>query len=169
MHRILTIGTGRTTERDFHNRILAILNDGYEPLTIVDIRRRDSRSRNRKWCYQGSDMLGKSLQSGILEERSLVYEIRHELSNPFGRDLMSYREAILDLSGMWEDVVFLADDILKGREHRTYCLLCSERRPFKPGKEAVEQKPNCHRIILADTLLEMLKRYNKEWEVFHYE
>ncbi len=150
MAKFWTIGIGLTTETDFMHRLFQLrLSVIPKQVQVIDIRRKDSRSRNGSWCYQ----------------RLLCKYKEPDLANHFGSrisDLYRYSDYL-----KWGDGELPAPEAALNRvlnyikkDDRAVVLVCSCGKAFKKNGMSW----NCHRVPLA---LELLKDLDDDWEVEH--
>ncbi len=164
--RFYTMGTGLTTKEAFIKRLRDIREmvkaDAMLPdrISLVDIRRKWSGSRNGKWCYW--EHLPSAFRLFNIEVDS-----RPVLSNTFGATQAALREYRDHLHSNGKIVGFLRVfpeySSIKARIERravTVILLCSERKAFKKNGKSW----NCHRVPLS---LELLEALGDTWEVEH--
>lgn len=163
MNQILTVGYGRDTKEGFQDR-LRLLNTS--PCVIVDVRKENSGSRNGKWACWDPEGMGATVG-----EIGVQYVSMPGLANKHGNTregLLRYEAELLPQGALCEPFNFLKYLIEKGGA--AYCLLCAERKPFRRGH--VIDRPNCHRVVLAERLLyELNLRSGSEvwWLATHLE
>ena len=157
-YELLTIGYGRDTKEGFQDRLGCFLNPGN--VIVMDVRRLDCKSRNGRWAWWGACM------ESTIEEVGMTYASWYKLANPYGRTrgLEQYARAIAT-SGELRDTFCDLKWYIASLDMKV-CLLCAERKPY------VGNRPNCHRVILAERLvLELNVRTGTDilWSVTHVE
>jgi len=147
---IFTIGYGLATKEEFQGRFSEIPK---ADLTVVDVRKFDSKSRNGRWAYQGWEAMGITLK-----EIGISYTECSELANVYGstaRGLDEYRSQIMPGGDLGREFMYLLHEL--ATDTAQYCLLCAERKPYRPGRIAI--RPNCHRVVLAKRLCTELNSF----------
>ena len=169
--KFYTMGYGITTKEDFLFRLKCISKTLGMSLSLVDIRQFESKSRNGEWCYQGGNRADTGLSKTVAQSKLPVeYHTASGLANGYPgtkAGLEQYRQYLKGSRRLPSTLA--ARNFIKlrvlirftylGNIQKAIILLCSERKPFKTAKT-----PNCHRIILAEELLEDL---GDGWEVEH--
>jgi hypothetical protein len=170
---IYTVGYGMMegshTERKekFQKRLLDIQRKIGKPITLIDIRRKNSGSHNGFWFtqYGGLEALVMNMQRGDIEVKP-----EPNLANKRGdtlRELVKYRNELwfnLGPGAYEKDVAYAFNRVrvasISQNEARAVVLLCGCRDAYKPNGTTW----NCHRAPLADVLVEQL---GEGWEVVH--
>lgn len=167
MNAIYTLGYGLLkgphAERKlaFQKRLRKIQDEIGKPLEIVDIRRDGARSRNGHWFDQGRGGHG---MAHLIEMTGWVYLKCPDLANIFkstNSGMRAYRWRLQH----WADDLCVRQDFQRVAKKCLYgrgavMLLCAERDALKPNGHT----PNCHRVILAEELLNYL---GDDWKVIH--
>ena len=181
---IYTLGVGRTTEVEFISRLQVIEKRLRRSLWLVDIRRYNSRSRNGKWCWQAGDRedFGLVKTIALLPEQvgAVTYSREPGLANHGSGNVVGleqYRQKLLFARGEPLSATSIAISrvlyYLRKHSDKAFILLCTERAAFKyrlskGSRKVLSSKPNCHRIILADELVNTLyRRWDQEWSIEH--
>ena len=93
-------------------------------------------------------------------------------SNKYGSTiagLEKYRRSLMSGGRMHAQFLELANEIEGLNPEYRVCLLCAERKPYIKGR--LIDKPNCHRVILAEELCVELNARDREedivWQVTH--
>lgn len=153
MPKFYTVGTGITTADEFEERCTKIWRQIKQPyLGIIDVRRKSSKSRNGRWCYQGNLC--------AINEPALAND-----NGGTQAGLRRYHERIKFASSLRH-----IDDGVPGAYQRVLeyirqvdyavILLCSCGKAFKPNGKSW----NCHRVPLS---LELLGDLEGDWEIEH--
>jgi hypothetical protein len=179
INKVWTIGYGISTKEEFIRRLSIafpqVKPDVLASFHLVDIRKHGSGSRNvGNWANWGEEMQ-KTCHKAMGR-----YIAIPELANPHGntkRGMDIYENELLNghrrpfLNELVKDVV----------EHpeRKYCLMCSERKPFKGRCHADPRShlttighwdgaSNCHRARVATNLTARAwYDYHKKYQVIH--
>lgn len=147
MKILYTIGYGNLAPANFALKLLDIDE-------ILDVRRHNCRS----WCASYS---AKNIKD-YLKQLDIRYVSFHELANRFA-NLKEYTKW-LNILNSW---IMFGNPVQRIRQRTkigfTSCLLCAEGDPFdKDGKA------RCHRVPLADAIVNLLNEFPGEtWEVCH--
>ena len=173
--QIWTFGYGISSETEFLNRLSAAFPDPTDLPVIVDIRKENSGSRNPgNWANWGERMRETCCKVAI------DYRAIPELANPHGntmRGLAIYENELLNGHRRTS-----LDELVKmiiTHPHEKFCLMCSERKPFKGRCHADPQNPhttighwdgatNCHRARVATNITARAwYGHKKKYEVIH--
>lgn len=174
INKVWTIGYGVSTQEEFVRRLKAAFPDG--DAVIIDIRKKGSGSHNGgNWANWGHPCMGKTVE---LSGNS--YESLPELANPHGnskRGMAIYENELLN-GGKRPFLNELVKRIIKDPETK-YCLMCSERKPFKGLCHADPRShittighwdgaTNCHRAIVATNITARAwYDYHQKYQVVH--
>ena len=134
-------------------------------MALVDIRRKDSGSRNGKAFSQGFEMewtlrhLDLDCIGG--SEVRYGYIAFPALANEHGGTRKGLNQYALDVAqgGCKYDEMMKCAKLIRHQEY-SFCLLCGCRDALKPNGRSW----HCHRVPLA---LELLETLGDEWEVKH--
>lgn len=166
-------GTRDEKRRKFRDRLACIQRGIGKHLFVVDIRKAGCGSRNGPYFSQGDGMLqtvrtlsGKTGQ-GLKE--IIIYVSEPHLANEYGRSRKALRAyawrlelATEYLDGDLSDMGAAFDYVarLAKTYDRAVFLMCGCKEAFKKNGTI----PNCHRVPLADVLLNEL---GEGWSVCH--
>ncbi len=174
VRKIFDIGYGLTKKEPFIARLKAAFPQ--VRAMIVDVRKKGSGSRNGRWANWGENMEATCGEAGH------SYTTFPELSNPYGdtqKGLRQYEQSI-DSGSLREHMDVLTYMIIENPQ-TPYCLLCSERKPYKGEPWVIQQKgpqwttigswsgpDNCHRVIVARNFTAKAWFFHEQkWEVIH--
>lgn len=162
-------GTWLEKKAKFQERLERIYRGIGKPVTVVDIRKQRSGSRNGKWFQQGH---GNGMDGLISELRydkiDIFYVAEPALFNEHGGTkygLLKYRNVLwfhLGL-GRYEQEVFEAFHRIKAVAEdgaRAVLLMCGCKKAFKANGTTW----NCHGVPLA---LELVKSLGEGWRAVH--
>ena len=171
VNKVFTIGYGITTQEEFIQRLAAAFPEGRG--VIIDIRKKGSGSRNSgNWANWGNRMKETCIQSGNR------YGVYPSLSNPHGNTKkgMALYEKELD-SGFRRPSLDELVKMIVTNTYEKYCLMCSERKPFKGRCHADPENTtighwdgaaNCHRAIVATNITARAwYDFHKKYQVIH--
>lgn len=154
-------GTHKERKVAFQNRLQYVARGIGKPVTLIDIRREGSGSRNGVAFGQGIGMRQIVRFAGS-PGRRFVYEPEPELANIWGgtkRGLERYATQIRrsldgneDLWAMREGFTRVRVAVIAQEQARAVVLLCGCKDVFKPNGHTW----NCHRGPLGEVLLEQL-------------
>lgn len=154
MKRLMTIGYGNSSPEKF----LARLKDAGVAV-VLDVRRKGSKSWNGK--YNQGNSMGSLLWGDMNKEiPEIEYGTWPSLANKFD-ELWAYQRWLQSKPTSTSSAAGFLSELqykIKKNKDSAYCLLCAERDAYKDGKV------NCHRVYVADALVELL---GSEWEVKH--
>lgn len=164
--KIYDIGYGISTKEEFVNRLKSAFPDG--DAMIVDIRKAGSGSRNGGWANWGEEMSNTCSLSGN------QYSSIPQLSNPYGNGKKGLWDFTTELSDGWRRKhIDRFANMVRSRPQIKYCLLCSERKPYKgtykPTYEDITTEANwtgdanCHRVAVANFAVSRLFLDHEEW------
>lgn len=173
--RIWTIGYGITPQEEFVRRLSEAFPEG--DAIIVDIRKRGSGSRNPgNWANQGDEMKETCIKSGNR------YGMFSSLHNPHGNTKrgMALYENELD-NGHRRPFLNELVKMIVTNPHEKYCLMCSERKPYKGEPHPLYtngcetsigawggRAENCHRAIVATNVTARAwYDHKKKYQVVH--
>lgn len=175
MRKLYDIGIGRRNQGEFLYALGQIFYwlKSAQKLVVVDVRRKDCRSRNGKWAWQGE--IGETIGRYFGQKRGVEYMSIPELSKRNnGRSKVVMDKFLRDITGTGNppidnlaDVRGMAYSELLERiaeSDDTFCLLCSCGKPYFVRNGVKTDRPYCHRTILANQLVADL---GDGWGVVH--
>lgn len=157
-------GTWQEKKAKFQERLRYLQQGIGKPITVVDIRKERSGSRNGKWFRQFPTGLFQLVAD--IRDRNIYCVSEPALANGWGGSKWELEELYAsELAGS----VLAKNDmgVARGRVkaiaeagERAVALLCGCRDAYKPNGTT----PNCHRVPLAEALVREL---GDGWSIIH--